>query len=257
MQPSTPPQRPHGSGLCCASWRAVRRWLALAAALSAVTACGGGGSGDGDPFMFSTATADRYARVDRMGQPALGTALLSRNDGAPVPRDENGNLVNPGAGNPFNSFDNQRDALNRGDPVNDARDFAFMLTQGPQINSLANIHFKLGPQLRSLGLVPCSVETAVPPLGPADVDISVCVALAGPVVIPDVVTYDPNVTPGWPNGRGFDDPVIDRLLAAALLRIGAPHTLDALVGTINASQDETGTPLPRVFPFLRAAHPGP
>ena len=77
------------------------------------------------------------------------------------------------------------------------------------------------------------------------------------MILPDVITYNPNATPGWPNGRGFDDPVIDRLLAAALLRIGAPHTLDALVGTINATRDETGTPQPATFPFLRSAHPSP
>ena len=192
-----------------------------------------------------------------MGQPAVDTALLSRNDGAPVPVDGAGNPVNLGAGHPFNGFDNQRDALNRGDPINDARDFAFMLTRGPQVNALANIHFKLGPQLRAVGLVPCSIETTVPPLSPADVDISACVAVAGPVILPDVVTYNPNATPGWPNGRGFDDPVVDRLLAAALLRIGAPHTLDALVGSINPTTDEAGTPQPATFPFVRTAPPWP
>lgn len=232
-------------------------WLAVAA-LMALTACGGGGGTDGtDTFVFATATPDRYARVDRMGQPAVGTALLSSANNAPAPVDGNGSPVGPVNQNPFNRFDNQRDALNRGDPINDARDFAFMLTRGPQTNALANIHYKLGPQLRALGLVPCSVETVVPPASPADVDISVCVALAGPVILPDVITYNPNATPGWPNGRGFDDPVIDRLLAAALLRIGAPHTLDALVGTINPTHDEAGTPLPAAFPFLRAAYPAP
>ncbi len=230
--------------------------LLLAATLT-LAACGGGGSDGVGPFAFATATPDRYARIDRMGQPALGTALLSRNNGAPAPVNENGILVNPDPTNPFNTFGNQRDALNRGDPVNDARDFAFMLTRGPQINSLANFHFKLGPQMRMLGLTPCSVEIVTPPLSPADVDISSCVAFAGPVILPDVITYNPNAPVGWPNGRGFDDPVIDRLLAAALLRIGAPHTLDDLVGTINATADETGTPLPATFPFLRAAHPFP
>jgi len=232
--------------------------VALGATIT-LAACGGGGGGDnaGDPFVFATATPDRYARVDRMGQPAVGTALLSRVNNAPAPVDGNGNPVTPAAGNPFNSFNNQRDALNRGDPANDARDYAFMLTRGPQTNSLANIHFKVGPQLRAIGLTPCSVETVVPPLSPADVDISECVRIAAPVVIPDVITYNPNATAGWPNGRGFDDPVIDRLLAAALLRIGAPHTLDALVGTINATRDEAGTPQPTTFPFLRAAYPPP
>ncbi len=236
---------------------ALARLMALSATITLCACGGGGGDSAGDPFIFATADPDRYARVDRMGQPALATALLSRGEGAPAPVDGNGNPVNPAGGNPFNSFNNQRDALNRGDPVNDARDFAFMLTRGPQINSLANIHFKIRPQLVAIGLTPCSVETATPPLSAADIDISECVRIAAPVVIPDVVTYNPNATSGWPNGRGFDDPVVDRLLAAALLRIGAPHTLDALVGTINPSRDEAGTPQPTTFPFLREAYPPP
>lgn len=229
------------------------RLLALSATIG-LTACGGGG--DGDPFVFATATPDSYARVDRTGQPAIATALLSR-DAPPAPVDGNGNPVGAPGSNPFNNFNNQRDALNRGDPVNDARDFAFMLTQGPQINSLANIHFEVRPALVALGLTPCSVETAAPPLSAADMDISACVGVVAPVVLPDVITYNPNATPGWPNGRRFDDPVVDRLLAAALLRIGAPHTLDDLVGTINATTDESGTPQPTAFPFLRTAYPPP
>ncbi len=233
--------------------------LALAMGLaSALVACGGGGGDDSaGAYAFSTAGPERYARIDRMGQPAVGTALLSNTTGSPLPVDGNGVPVNPGALNPFNSFDAQRDALNRGDPINDARDFAFMFTRGPQTNALANFHFKLGPHMRSLGLTPCSTEMVVPPASMADVDISACVARAGPVVLPDVMTYDPNATAGWPNGRRFDDPVVDRLLAAALLRLTAPHTLDAFVGTLNATGDETGTPSPGTFPFLRDAHPGP
>ena len=111
--------------------------------------------------------------------------------------------------------------------------------------------------MRALGLTPGSTEMVVPPASSADVDISACVARAGPVVIPDVITYDPNATAGWPNGRRFDDPVIDRLLAAALLMLTAPHTLDALVGTINPTGDDSGTASPTTFPFLRDAHPGP
>ena len=47
----------------------------------AMAGCGGGGgtnSADSGPdtFVFATATPDRYARVDRMGQPAVATALL-------------------------------------------------------------------------------------------------------------------------------------------------------------------------------------
>lgn len=217
----------------------------LAGCSSSNAPAGGGG------FAFRSEGPERYARVDRTGQPAVATALLSR-DPAIVPLGPAGTPLNPGSA--FNAFANQRDAFNRGDPANDARDFAALLTAGPQSNSLRNIHYELGPALRALGLAPCSVETATPPAGAADVDISQCVAQVAPVVVPDVITYDLGAAPGWPNGRGFDDPVVDRLLAAALLRIsgpGAPHTLFALVGAVNPPRDEAGTVLPPVFPHLR------
>jgi hypothetical protein len=142
----------------------------------------------------------------------------------------------------------------------DARDFAFILTVGPQINSLANYHYKLGPQLRTLGLTPCSTETVTPPSGISQVDISGCVAQVAPVVLPDVITYDPNVAVGWPNGRTFDDPVVDRLLSASLLKLTgspAPHTINTLVGVIDPPRDETGTLSPATFPHLRPANPFP
>lgn len=122
--------------------------LALAMGLaSALVACGGGGGDDSaGAYAFSTAGPERYARIDRMGQPAVGTALWPVNTtGSPLPVDGNGVPVNPGALNPFNSFDAQRDALNRGDPINDARDFAFMFTRGPQTNALLTSTSSWGP----------------------------------------------------------------------------------------------------------------
>ena len=239
---------------------AVKVLLSLSVA-AVMAGCGGGGNGGVNPnFNFSTQSADHFVRIDRMGEPAIATALLSKTVDSPTPVDGNGAPVNPGSSNRFNNFNDQRDALNRGDPVNDARDFAFILTQGPQINSLASYHFKLGPQLRALGLTPCSTEKVSPPSGIAQVDISTCVAQVAPVVLPDVITYDPNAAVGWPNGRAFDDPVIDRLLAASLLKIsgpGAPHTINTLVGVIDPTLDETGTPSPAAFPHLRTANPSP
>jgi hypothetical protein len=205
-----------------------------------------------DPFVFSTQTPDRFVRVDRMGEPALATALLNNSPTAfPTPT--------PNPPNSVNMSPNQRDAFNRGEPTNDTRDFAGILTTGPQPNSLRNIHFEVGPSLRAAGLTPCSTETVVPPANTTQVNIDTCVAQAAPVILPDVITFDfgalPN--PGWPNGRSFDDPVVDRLLAAALLRISgpsAPHNINTLVGVINPTGDESGTPSPTAFPHLRPAH---
>jgi hypothetical protein len=239
----------------------------------ALSACGGNDAAAppaAAPFVFSTQTPDRFVRVDRTGEPAIGTALLSRDTTNFPPLDANGNPLNPV--NVFNSFNDQRDAFNRGEPVNDARDFAGLLTTGPQPNSLRKIHFEIGPQLRTtLSLTPCSTETVVPPLDDTQVNISPCVDVVAPVVLPDVITFDFNTPAGWPNGRGFDDPVVDRLLAAALLKIGpgAPHNINSLVGIINpwngtpgvpcdksagCTGDESGTPSPAAFPHLRPAH---
>ena len=236
----------------------MRARLLLLSSLGIAVVAGLGGcsnSNDELKFAFSIAAKDRYLRVDRTGEPALATALLSR-DPAVSPTGPSGAVLNPG--NASNGFNDQRDALNRGDPANDARDFAGMLTVGPQSNSLRNIHFKIGPALRALGLTPCSTETVTPATSNTQVDISTCVAQAAPVILPDVITYDLSAAPGWPNGRGFDDPVVDRLLSAALLRISGPsppHTLNTLVGVINPIRDETGTVSPATFPHMRAAQP--
>lgn len=221
--------------------------------LSALAAAFAGCSND-DPdnsFSFRSDSPDRYVRVDRTGQPAIATALLSR-DPAVQPVGPTGVLLNPG--NAANTFNDQRDALNRGDPVNDARDFAGIMTVGPQSNALRNIHYEVGPQLRALGLTPCSTETSTPPASNAQVDITTCVAQAAPVILPDVITFDFAAPAGWPNGRGFDDPVVDRLLAAALLNLTV-HPLNTLVGVINPTLDETGTPSPAAFPHMRARVP--
>lgn len=244
--------------------------MGLAAMLSA---CGGNDAAAppaAAPFVFSTQTPDRFVRVDRTGEPAIGTALLSRDTANFPPLDANGNPLNPG--NAFNNFNDQRDAFNRGEPVNDARDFAGILTTGPQPNSLRKIHFEVRPQLQTLQFTPCSTETVEPPTDDTQVNISTCVDVVAPVVLPDVITYDLNAPAGWPNGRGFDDPVVDRLLAAALLQIsgaGAPHNINSLVGIINpwngtpgvpcdkpagCTGDESGTPSPATFPHLRPAH---
>ena len=251
-------------------------------ALVLLAGCGGGdddGPGVGPPpagvseFAFDTTSADSplYLRVDRTGAPAVGTALLSRDPAVSIPGVGSG-ILNPGTA--ANNFTDQRDQLNRGDPVNDARDFAATFVGGPQLNSLKNIHFKVANELRSVGLTPCSTSPSATTA--ADVNVDGCVAQAAPVIIPDVITYDFAAPEGFPNGRTFDDPVADRLLAAALLKLtptgstAAPHGIDSLLGVINTwngpagvpcarpcrfTGDETGTFSPATFPYMRPAYP--
>ena len=253
-------------------------------ALSALLLLGACGGSDGNQaqvkppasvFQFDATPSDSplFTRVDRTGAPAIGTALLSRSE-AVVITGVGGGILNPAI--PSNKFNDQRDQLNRGDPVNDARDFAGVFVAGPQPNSLKNIHFKIAGELRSLGLTPCSTVPAGGAATNADVNVDACVAQAGPVILPDVIVYDFSAPEGFPNGRTYDDPVVDRILTAALLRISptggtpAPHGLDALTGVLNPwngpagaacpapcrfTGDETGTFSPSTFPYLRGIAP--
>jgi hypothetical protein len=257
--------------------------LGTVSALSALLLLGACGGSDDDQaqvkppaseFQFDPTPSDSplFTRVDRTGAPALGTALLSRNTNVVI-TGAGGAILNPGI--PTNIFNDQRDQLNRGDPVNDARDFAGVFVAGPQPNSLKNIHFKIAGELRSLGLTPCSTVPSGGAVTNADVNVDACVAQAGPVIIPDVIVYDFSAPEGFPNGRTYDDPVVDRILTAALLKISpgstpAPHGLNALVGVLNPwngpagaacpapcrfTGDETGTVSPSTFPYLRPLYP--
>lgn len=259
--------------------------LGTVAALSALLALGACDEDDkqaqvaqpvqplGFQFDATPANSPMFLRVDRTGAPAIGTALLSRSE-AVVITGVGGGILNPGIRS--NNFNDQRDQLNRGDPVNDARDFASIFVAGPQPNSLRNIHFKIAGELRALGLTPCSTVPAGGAITSADVNVDACVAQAAPVILPDVIVYDFSQPEGFPNGRTYDDPVVDMILAAALLRISpngstpAPHGLNSLVGVLNTwngpagtacpapcrfTGDETGTVSPATFPYLRTPHP--
>lgn len=175
-----------------------------------------------------------YARVDRMGQPAVATALL-RGGGQPI-RDSVPVI---------NDADNERDSFNQGDPAGDG-DFAAGF-----VDTLIFVNNALADDLDSLGLSRCA--TGLP--GEIDVadDIGACIAVAAPVVIPDVVTLDITAPTSWPNGRHPDDPVVDRVLAAVLLDLSV-HPLDLFADLPlnppgnDARADDVS---PANFPYLR------
>lgn len=204
------------------------------------------------PFEFRSEAAAMYVRIDRMGQPATGTALLSRAPGS-APADPT---------NVFNGFNNQRDAFNRDDPADDNANFLPAAAA-----TLRVIHVELAPAVRALGLTTCSTGTG------AATDISQCAAQvtvedSGPTrtsvsISPDVMTLNPADPDGWPNGRRFDDNVINRLLSAALLDTRV-HPITLLEGVpLNPRSNDAnpaGTTLPQdlspaAFPYIRPRHP--
>lgn len=195
-------------------------------ASSAATHCPHGGEDGGGPggpcapvggtFDFRTEAAAMYTRVDRMGMPAVSTALIAVD-----------------LRNGYNDSTPAADAMNM---------WADEIVAG-----LEGLHMALRDDLVMAGLTPCST----PPIGMMPPDVTLCVTQAGPAVIPDTVRLDTSMPAGFPNGRLFADPVIDMTLSLILLQQGV-HDLNTLVGT-NPTMNEQ--PLPdrmntAAFPWL-------
>ena len=132
-----------------------------------------------------------------------------------------------------------KDEYNQADPVDDAAlTFAVEI-----IGNLAALHSALDDDLTGAGLVPCTV------VGDGT---GTCVAVAGPLVIPDVVKIDTTVDAGFPNGRALQDPVMDVTLAVVLLELSdGTHSATDLVGLNPTANDvEFG----QEFPYLAPPH---
>lgn len=164
--------------------------MGLACLLGVALAAGGcgnsGGTGGGDdnggpdPFVFSQSPASAYARVDRVGMPAVATVLI----GAPT-----------------------KDAYNAADPADDDSG-----TFVPEIvGALFGLHAALNDDLMGAALTPCTVVGN---------GTGTCETQGLPLVVPDVLELDPGQPAGFPNGRRLEDRVVDLLLAAILLDLG-------------------------------------
>jgi hypothetical protein len=177
--------------------RQILLGLVLGASV-AVVGCGDnhdskGGDNGGAPqltgFDFRAEPISDFERVDRMGGPATTTALL---------------IPGPTGGS-------RRQVANSTDPADDAQYAA------EYINAIKRYHFHLGPALAAAGLATCGVVGTTE----ENTGIGACLlqALANPV-IPDVLRLDTRQPSDYPNGRKPDDPVVDVLLAIALLDLG-------------------------------------
>ena len=164
-----------------------------------------------DAFVFATDPPSAYVRVDRMGMPAIATAVIS-----------------------------SKDAYNAADPADDANgDFV-----GEIVASLNVLHDALDDDLVGLGITPCTVDNGN----------GSCVTQAAPLVIPDTLKIDllaVSGTPGFPNGRRLEDPVIDVTLAVVLLDLSV-HGAGTLVGVLNPAANDV--PFTAEFPYLAAPH---
>jgi hypothetical protein len=90
---------------------------------------------------------------------------------------------------------------------------------------------------RSYDVVPCFAQDT--PIGSANV---------ARLVIPDVLTMDFNLPPGFPNGRGLPDPVVDRILAMLFLNLRV-HSINTFANLpLNPATNDR--PFRSVFPYM-------
>jgi hypothetical protein len=134
-----------------------------------------------------------------------------------------------------------RDQFNFDEPRNDG-DYS-----GQIVTRLYKIHFELDDVLLASALTPCPLDE--------------CIRQAVPGIVPDVVHLKLAEPDAFPNARTLADPVVDRLLAIALLDLGgdcggAPCTVSTFENLpLNPAANEIAL-LPD-FPYFALPHPPP
>ena len=180
-------------------------------------------------FRDDPATA--YTRVDRMGMPAVSTALISGADATdPVTKEE------------YNDDSPTEDAA--------AEHSAELLA------NLQAIITTLGDQLELAGYDVCADAATC-----AFQTIAPGVPVVG-LIVPDTLTLGVMAPPSFPNGRRLSDPVIDITLAVALLDLndadndydGQPMT-PGTFAAIPLNPAANDVDFMEGFPFLAEPHP--
>lgn len=186
----------------------------------------------GASITFRTDAPSAYTRVDRMGMPAVSTALI-----------------------PSGS----KDAYNDADPSDDAAG-TFV---GDILGSLTTIHTALDDDLAAATLTPCSMtimEGGLPQCVGQEIAPGVQVA---DLVLPDTLQINPAAAAGFPNGRRLADPVIDVTLSVILLDMGgvcgvgmtcSPTTLVSGPAPAPLNPPANDVAFLDTFPYLAPAH---
>ena len=136
-----------------------------------------------------------------------------------------------------------RDQFNLGEPADDG-DYSGQIV--PRLNT---IHFELDDDLEAGGLTPCAIDA--------------CIRQIVPEIVPDVIRLALAEPDGFPNGRTLGDPVVDRLVALALLDLGTPGRCGSAPCSISTFEDQplnppaNELPLLQDFPYFALPHPPP
>jgi hypothetical protein len=203
------------------------------AVMDAATHCphaGPSGAGVCGNVNFRNDPPTAFRRVDRMGMPAVSTALVGAT---------------------------RKNAYNDADPAGD------MAFAGDFVTTLTALHNALDDDFAVLNLASCSMTTMINGLPSCLGQQYAPGRTVASLVVPnDVLNLDTAVAAGFPNGRRLQDQVIDITLGVLFLRLGT-----GMCGTATCNAATlAGLPLnPRAndlpflttFPYLAAPHRAP
>lgn len=187
----------------------------IAVLSSALISCGSGDDNE-TGFVFATDAPSAYTQIDRHAAVEAGTVGIAATAGLGIAP--------------------VRDLYNASNPVEDAAG----RWVGEITTSVTALHSVLDDDLVGAGLIPASVATSL--------------AQAAPVIVPDIIRYNPDLPTSYPNGRNLTDPVVDLTIAAALLDLSqGGQTLRTLANLpLNpAGNDED---FKNDFPYLADPH---
>ena len=199
--------------------------FSIAAALGACSAlclasCGDTGtdySPDPGTYSFDSSPASAYTQVDRHAAVEAGTVGIAATAGLGIAP--------------------VRDRYNASSPEEDAKGvWVAEITK-----SVTALHGALDDDLVAAGLVPATVSESL--------------AQAGPVIVPDTIKYNPDQPTNYPNGRRLIDPVVDRTIAAALLRLGTGGQTIDILANLPLNPPYNDVKFRTKFPYLADPHP--
>lgn len=175
-------------------------------------------------WTFRSDSPGDYTRVDRMGMPAVSTALVSDTGGTETTKTD----------------------YNDGDPSDDAAG-----TFAPElIANLTALHAALDDDLTGLDLVPCSM-TPDPACLTQEVAPGVSVQS---LVVPDTITVNTGAPAGFPNGRRLDDQAIDVTLGVILLDLTTTGQTPATLAGVPVNPNHNDATFLTEFPYLAPPH---
>ncbi len=169
-----------------------------------------------------------YTRVDRMGMPAVSTALVSDTGGTETTKND----------------------YNDGDPEADVA-----MTFVPELGAnLQGLHTVLDvDDLAGAGLISCAAPVTFDPTACLAQEVAPGVPV-GALVIPDTLTVNTSAAAGFPNGRLLSDPVIDVTLAVILLDLDAGTQSPTTIAELPLNPPANDVDFLDAFPYLAPPH---